>query len=276
MILVIQGPAIDASLAADAGRLTGAARIERIAARAFRLRGARDDPGLADWCAGVRLDWAWVPDDRSLSALRLLALDMDSTLVAAETIDEMGAAFGIRDRVASVTARAMRGELDYPESLRQRVGLLAGLEEDQLQRILHERMRLSPGAETLFERCRELGIRTLLVSGGFGYFTRPLCERLGIDFELSNDLEIERGRLTGRLRGAIVDGAAKAAKLDALRQQLGLERAQTLAIGDGANDVPMLIAAGVSVAFRAKPAARAAATHALDHAGLDGALHLFH
>jgi phosphoserine phosphatase len=136
-------------------------------------------------------------------------------------------------------------------------------------------MRLSPGAETLVDACKARGIRTLLVSGGFSFFTSRLIERLGIDEQLSNRLEIVDGRLTGRVVGEVVDGRAKAARVAALGRELGASRGQILAIGDGANDIPMLAEAGISVAFHAKPALRERASHALDHAGLDGVLNLF-
>ena len=168
-----------------------------------------------------------------------------------------------------------RGEIDYTESLRRRVALLAGLEEDALEHICEERMHLSPGAEALVLRCRNRGIRTLLVSGGFNFFTAWLQQRLGIDDTLSNVLEISDGRLTGRVLGGIVDGHAKAEKLRDEIALLGIDRAQAVAIGDGANDIPMMAIAGVSVAYRAKPAVREHATHALDHAQLDGVLNLF-
>jgi phosphoserine phosphatase len=200
---------------------------------------------------------------------------MDSTLVTIESIDEMGDMLGIKDRVAAITAAAMRGEIDYPESLRRRVALLAGLEEQALEHICEERMHLSPGAEELVLRCRNHGIRTLLVSGGFNFFTAWLQQRLGIDDTLSNTLEIRDGRLTGRVLGGIVDGHAKAQKLRDEIALLGIDAARALAIGDGANDIPMMAIAGVSVAYRAKPAVREHATHALDYAQLDGVLNLF-
>jgi phosphoserine phosphatase len=169
----------------------------------------------------------------------------------------------------------MRGDIDYAESLRRRVALLAGLEEAALERICEQRMHLSPGAEALVRGCRERGIGTLLVSGGFDFFTTRLQRRLGIDAVLSNALELERGRLTGRVLGPIVDGRAKAERLREEMRRLGLRREQSLAIGDGANDIPMMSVAGTSIAYRAKPAVRAHATYALDYAPLDGALHLF-
>jgi phosphoserine phosphatase len=266
---------MNAASAAVLARMTGASAIESLGPGAFRLRGAARGDNIAAWCAARRIDPAWVPCDRRLADLRLLAIDMDSTLVTIEGIDEMGDMLGIRDRIAAVTAQAMRGEIEYTESLRRRVALLAGLEEAALEHICEERMHLSPGAEALAARCRALGIRTLLVSGGFSFFTSWLKERLGLDAVLSNELEIIEGKLTGRVIGNIVDGRAKAGRVLEEMQALEIAREQVLAVGDGANDIPMMAAAGVSVAYRAKPAVRAHATHALDHAGLDGVLHLF-
>jgi phosphoserine phosphatase len=275
MNLVVQGEALSNDALGELVALTGASHVVTLGPAAWRLTRASPDAPVEPWCAQRRLDWAWVPDERRLAGLRLVAMDMDSTLVTIESIDEMGELLGIRAQVAAVTAQAMRGEIDYAESLRRRVALLAGLEETALEHICEERMHLSPGAEALVRRCRERGIRTLLVSGGFNFFTAWLQERLGLDAVLSNVLEIDGGRLTGRVLGAIVDGQAKAARLREEMQRLRVGPAQALAIGDGANDIPMLREAGVSVAYRAKPVVREHATHALDYAGLDGALNLF-
>lgn len=275
MNLVVQGAALQQDQIAQLAALVGANHVVTLGALAWRLTGALETPDVEPWCAQRGLDFAWVPDERRLAEVRLLAMDMDSTLVTIESIDEMGELFGIRDRVAAITAQAMRGEIDYPESLRRRVALLAGLEEAALERICEERMHLSPGAERLVARCRALGIRTLLVSGGFNFFTAWLQERLGIDAAFSNELEIEHGRLTGRLLGDIVDGRAKAERLQREIAAIGIAPHQSVAIGDGANDIPMLSVAGVSVAYRAKPLVREHATHALDHAQLDGVLNLF-
>lgn len=275
MNLVVQGAALSAESLAALASLAGARSTLPLGPTAWRFPDVEPSANVEPWCEAQKADCAWVPDDRRLADLRLVAMDMDSTMVTIESIDEMGDLLGIRDRIAAVTAQAMRGEIDYPESLRRRVALLAGLEERALEKICEERMHLSPGAENLVRRCRELGIRTLLVSGGFGFFTAWLQQRLGIDAVLSNNLEIEKGRLTGRVLGAIVDGDAKAARLRDEIERLRLDRHQALAIGDGANDIPMLAAAGVSVAYRAKPIVREHATHRLDHAGLDGVLNLF-
>ena len=275
MNLVAQGGVLSPEALAELSALSRAADTVVLGSTAWRFSGVHQSQDVERWCAGRKLDCAWVPDGRRLADVRLVAMDMDSTLVTIESIDEMGDLLGIREKIAAVTAQAMRGEIDYPESLRRRVALLAGLEEQALERICEERMHLSPGAEVLVQRCRELGIRTLLVSGGFSFFTAWLRERLGIDAMLSNELEIDRGRLTGSVLGGIVDGAAKAAWLRAEIDALGATREQALAIGDGANDIPMMAAAGVSVAYRAKPIVREHATHALDYSSLDGALNLF-
>jgi phosphoserine phosphatase len=273
--LVVQGGALTNDALSELVALTGANHVVTLGVRAWRLTRAVQEPQVEPWCAQRGLDFAWVPDERRLADLRLVAMDMDSTLVTIESIDEMGDLLGIRQKIAAVTAQAMRGELDYAESLRRRVALLAGLEEDALEHICEERMHLSPGAEALVRACRARGIRTLLVSGGFNFFTAWLQQRLGIDAVLSNVLEIADGRLTGRVLGAIVDGRAKAARLAEERERLGARRDQVLAIGDGANDIPMMAEAGTSIAYRAKPVVREHATHALDFAGLDGALNLF-
>ncbi len=275
MNLVLQGAPLARDDLSEIAALTGANHIVTLSATAWRFTGVAEQDAIVPYCAERGIDHAWVPDDRRLADLRLLALDMDSTLIAIETVDEMGDYAGRKGEIAAVTDRAMRGEIDYGESLRQRVALLAGLDAQVLERVASERMRLSPGAEALVSRCRSLGIRTLLVSGGFDFFTERLKARLGLDDTLSNSLEIESGRLTGRLLGEIADGRAKARKFVETLRALGASPAQAVALGDGANDLPMMAEAGVSIAWRAKPAVRERATHALDHSGLDGALNLF-
>ena len=274
-ILVVQSASASAADAAAIADLSGAATPERVGEHAWRLRGAQRRERVAAWCETRRLDHAWVPEGRRFADLRLLAMDMDSTLITIECIDELGAFLQRKDEIAAITAQAMRGEIDYAESLRRRVALLAGLEERALQEVYDERLRLSPGAEALVEHCKRHGVKLLLVSGGFTFFTSRLQQRLGTDDTISNVLEIEHGRLTGKVLGGIVDADAKAAKFRQLALRLGAERRQTVAIGDGANDLKMMAEAGVSVAYRAKPVVRAQATHALQFTGLDGVLHLF-
>jgi phosphoserine phosphatase len=182
---------------------------------------------------------------------------------------------GLKREVAAITAQAMRGELEYDVSLERRVALLNGLEESALQRVYDERLKLTPGAEALLKRTQALGIRTLLVSGGFTYMTDRLKTRLGLDHCHSNILEISDGKLTGKVLGAIVNADGKRAALLRVRDDLGITRDQIIGIGDGANDLKFMAESGVSVAYHAKPVVREKATHAINYVHLDGVLHLF-
>jgi phosphoserine phosphatase len=216
-----------------------------------------------------------VPANRRRADFRLLVMDMDSTLITIECIDEIADRIGVKPQVSAITEAAMRGELDFAGALRKRVALLEGLEESALQAVYEERLRLSQGAETLLQAARESGWKTLLVSGGFTFFTDRLQARLGLDHAVANTLEIQSGRLTGRVLGDIVDAERKANELRALASWIGVEPARAIAIGDGANDLKMMGAAGMGIAFRAKPVVRQQATHALNFSGLDGVLNLF-
>jgi len=275
MNLIIQGPGFEARHAENLAQLTGAHSIEPISPSACRLRGATHHGELASWCETRALDCAWVPEGRRFADLRLLAMDMDSTLITIECIDEIGALYGLREKISAITAAAMRGELDFTNSLQKRVTLLAGLEASALERVYNERLQLSAGAEALIARCKAARVKLLLVSGGFTFFTERLKARLGLDFARANTLEVQGGRLTGALAGEIVSPAAKATILRETVAKLGATREQVLAIGDGANDLPMITEAGVSIAYRAKPIVRENATYALDFSGLDGVLNLF-
>jgi phosphoserine phosphatase len=262
--LVLQGPSLTEELVRPFGR------AQRIASNAWRIPGGKVD---AAWCEKHRIDYAFVPEGRRFAGLGLVAMDMDSTLITMETIDELGGLVGRKAEIAAITARAMRGEIDYPQSLRERVSLLEGLGEDGLLRVYEERLRLTAGAEALLAACKKHGVKTLLVSGGFTYFVERLRTRLGIDHAISNTLEVEGGRLTGKVLGPIVDAEAKAAKFREVARSLKKE--QTVAIGDGANDLKMMAEAGYSVAFHAKPVVRAQASCALTWSGLDGVVNLF-
>jgi phosphoserine phosphatase len=197
-------------------------------------------------------------------------MDMDSTLISIECIDEIADMVGIKPQISEITERAMRGELDFAQSLRERVALLKGLKESDLMRVLNERLKLNPGAVEWVAACKANNITTLLVSGGFTFFAERVKEMLNLDYAVSNTLEILDGKLTGRVLGDIVDAKTKANELIKLREKLGLSSAQTIAIGDGANDLKMMSAAGIGIAYHAKPIVQAQATYALNYAGLDG------
>ena len=209
-----------------------------------------------------------------LRDFKLIAFDMDSTLINIECVDEIADAAGRKAEVAAITEAAMRGEIaDYKESLRQRVQLLAGVTVGHMQQVLDQRLQLNPGAATLVQACQNAGLKTLLVSGGFTFFTDAVRDRLRIDWTRSNVLEVANGVLTGRMVdqdwGDICDGAEKRTMLLHTCEGMGIDPAQAIAMGDGANDLPMMGAAGLSVAYHAKPAVRAQAMVAINEGGLD-------
>jgi len=199
----------------------------------------------------------------------LLVSDMDSTLIGIECVDEIADFAGVKDEVARITEAAMRGDLDFQAALRERVRLLAGLPETVLARVWEERLRLNPGAATLIEAARRRGVKTAVVSGGFTFFTERLREKLGLDFALANRLEVKDGKLTGEVLGEIVDGRVKARFLRETCARLGIGPDQAVAVGDGANDLPMMMEAGLGVAYHAKPKVRARAHWAINYNGLE-------
>jgi phosphoserine phosphatase len=204
---------------------------------------------------------------------RLFAFDMDSTLIEGEVIDELARMAGVGDEVAKVTEAAMRGEIEFKESFRRRVALLRGLPETRVRELL-DTIPLVEGAEHLIGTLRMLGYKTAILSGGFLFFARHLQSRLGIDYVYANDLDIREGAVTGEVRSAIVDGARKAELLREIAQQENISLDQVVAVGDGANDLPMLGIAGMGIAFRAKPLVRQTASHAVSFLGLDSLLYL--
>src|SRR6056297_2777891 len=228
---------------------------------------------LLDLAQELGVDIAFQTDDVYRRNRRLVAFDMDSTLIQAEVIDELAAEAGVGSEVAAITEAAMNGELDFRQSLQHRVAQLEGLDASVLEKVA-DRLPITPGAERLIRTLRSLDYRTAILSGGFGYFGRRLQERLGIDYVFANELEIDDGRLTGRVSGPIVDGERKAALLRELAERENLRLEQTIAVGDGANDLPMLDAAGLGIAFHAKPKVRASAEQAISNLGLDGSLYL--
>ena len=276
--LVIQAPDIGTPAIKALARLAAADAVNALSAaatQAFRLSPARSRAGVPELCASAGVDFAFVPRSQRLERVRLLAMDMDSTLISIECIDELADLCAVKPETAAITERAMRGDIDFRESLTRRVALLAGLDASALERVYDERLRLSPGAERMLAGFAHAGARTLLVSGGFTFFTERLKARLGLDYAVASTLEIADGRLTGRVTGGIIDGALKEEAFASLARELASDGGLTVAIGDGANDLPMLRRADVSIAYHAKPAVRAAATYAIDHCGLDAILNLF-
>jgi phosphoserine phosphatase len=241
---------------------------------AYRMLNAQPHAAIPAYCHDHALEFAFVPEGMRLENFGLLVMDMDSTLIAIECIDEIADMCHLKPQVAAITEAAMQGEIDFAESLRRRVALLAGLEESALQRVYDERLTLNPGAEAMIDAMKLHGIKTLLVSGGFDFFTDRLKARLGLDFAHANKLEIVNGRLTGRVLGNILDADAKARWLMETRDVLGLAPGQTIAMGDGANDLKMMRQAGISIAYHAKPVVRNEATYAFNFVGLDGLINL--
>lgn len=275
MNLIIQGMEVENRDLRELAKLAGADQIDRITGQAFRLKNASRREYVTEYCAEAELDFAFVDPMVSLGEFGLVAMDMDSTLLAIESIDEIADMQGIKAQVAEITQRTMRGEIVFAESLRQRTALLQGLDQDALQYVYDHRVRLSPGAEKMLQRMKSAGLKTMVISGGFTFFTDRIKSRLGLDYAAANTLDIQDGKLTGKVLGEIIGAHGKAAVLNKVREELGLKREQVIAIGDGANDLKMMEAAGISVAYHAKPVVQAKATYAINYVGLDGIVNLF-
>lgn len=272
--LIIIGPDLEAT--ADSWLVRSNAEVASLPAPdVLRLIGSSGDPALIEAAHGAGCDAFFLDPILRLPDFKVLAMDMDSTLITIECIDEIADLAGVKPAVAAVTAAAMRGELDFPSALRQRVALLKGLPVTALAEVYEKRLQLSPGAETLLTLARAVGWTTVLVSGGFTYFTERLKERLHLDHTLANTLGIENGHLTGEVFGDIVDAQAKATRVKSVCDSLGCSTSQAIVIGDGANDLAMMRLAGLSVAYKAKPVVRREATVSIQHSGLDALLYRF-
>jgi phosphoserine phosphatase len=264
-------------------RLSGRIPLDRIdthskACVEFSVRGAPSDlrdfrSALLELASEMDVDIAYQEDNIFRRHRRLVVFDMDSTLIDAEVIDELAEEAGVGAEVSRITEAAMRGELDFKQSFSRRIALLEGLEEGALGRVA-ERLRLNEGAEELISTLKMLGYKTAIISGGFEFFGREIQRKLGIDYVYANALEIVDGRVTGRASGAIVDGERKAGLLRKLAERENISLEQVVAVGDGANDLPMLNIAGLGIAFRAKPIVKATAKQSISHLGLDGVLYL--
>lgn len=244
----------------------------------FSARGSLRDSAafrrdLLEVAGAMEMDLAFQQDNMYRRNRRLVVFDMDSTLIEAEVIDELAKLAGVGDQVSAITERAMRGEIDFSESFRTRVALLEGLEESALEDVARK-LKITEGAEHLISTLRTLGYKTAILSGGFTYFARYLQDRLGIDYVFANELDTAHGRVTGKIRGTIVDGGRKAELLQQLAAEQGIDLQQVIAVGDGANDLPMLSIAGLGIAFRAKPLVQKSAEQSISTLGLDAILYL--
>jgi phosphoserine phosphatase len=278
--LVVQSPALSTDLIEQAAAIAEASGVQRIGTTAARLLAVSDSTDaraeILAWGERSLVDTAYVVAGSRLSDCKVLAMDMDSTLINIECIDEIAAFGGVKEQVASITEAAMRGEIkDFSESLTRRVAFLKGLSADVLQSVYEQKLRFNPGAEKLVATAKHAGLKVLLVSGGFTFFTEKLKARIGLDAAHANVLGAENGLLTGHVVGRILDAQGKADTLRAFAQDCGATANQIIAIGDGANDLKMLGLAGYSVAYRAKPVVQTQAKFALNVSGLDGVLNWF-
>lgn len=275
MQLIIQGIEVENYDLRALAKLARADQIEKITGHAFRLKNIQQQDGVADYCKKANLDFAFINAVQSLSDFKLIAMDMDSTLLAIESIDEIADMHNIKPQVAEITLKTMRGEISFEESLTQRTALLSELHADALQKVYDERVQLNPGAEVLLKKAKNAGLKTMVISGGFTFFTDRIKEKLNLDFAAANTLEIKDSKLTGKVLGKILGRQGKAEALINICTKYAIERKQVIAIGDGANDLDMMAAAGISIAYHAKPIVQDKATYSINHVGLDGIINLF-
>jgi phosphoserine phosphatase len=276
MNLVLQGPQASLDTLDRLAQLARPARVTRLGDHALRCEDVAFSPEMKERIDAAafeaRVDACFIEAGRTLLDFGLVAMDMDSTLITIECIDEIADMQGLKPQVAEITEAAMRGELDFAASLTRRVALLEGLDASALARVYDERLRISMGGEAMLKAVQAAGLKTLLVSGGFTFFTERLQQRLSLDVAHANVLEVANGKLTGRVLGGIVDAEEKMRTVQRVCAQYGLDPRQAIVMGDGANDLRMMGIAGLSVAFRAKPVVRAQASVALNFSGLDGLL----
>ena len=279
MKLILQGLEVQPEIAKKIADLVSAQSTTKLSTKVWRCDGVSTSASVlsevATICLQSGLDYSFMQEDKKLSDFKLLVMDMDSTLITIECIDEIADMHGLKNEVAAITESAMRGELDFRESLTQRVALLKGLEATALQQVFDERLLLSLGAKELLTGAQAAGLRTVLVSGGFTFFTDRLRQQLTFDIARANELEIKDDKLTGRVIGPIIDASEKRHTVEMQAQALGVPTTAAIVMGDGANDLEMMSIAGLSVAFRAKPIVRSQADVALNFVGLDGVLHMF-
>lgn len=276
MNLIIQGLDINNSDLRTLAKLSRAEGIERITGQAFRLIKASFAEDISAHCTQAELDFAFVNPELKLSDFKLIAMDMDSTLLAIESIDEIADMLNIKAQVAEITQQTMQGKLIFEESLVRRTALLQGLHQDALQRVYDERVKLSPGAEIMLQKAKRFGLKTMVISGGFTFFTERVKARLDLDYAAANVLDIKNNQLTGKVLGEIIGRQGKARILRKVCEELKLKREQVITIGDGANDMDMMSESGVSIAYRAKPIVQKHATYSINYVGLEGVTNLFH